>query len=436
MPDVTRAEALYEQITARPVIDVHSHLHPNFMAARRLEMVIFYHMLRYPLRAAGADEATLWPGNEMDANGKPGRELPITLDARTAAAFAQLPAQGFGRGLRMILRDLYNFDAPLTPETLPALQAAFTARTTTPGWGRRVLEDAGVRRVLSGMRDHQDPDSPDNDFFHFTVENAPGNGIREFTGWPARLAKLTELYGPEITNYAALRALIADFHHQCDWSRRSVYVAWESSYADFTPVDDAVVDGLIDDARHQRPLSDAGRATLEGAFIRATCAALRGRIRIFQLCYGTQYVSPGPTHPVVRSAPGFAASLGYLVGDFPDMHFNFLSSAEQDEQALCALCQAYGNASLGGFWYYNFYPHIMQQAWQRRLDMVPLNRLCGFFSDGYCVDWIYARLRITQRVLANVLAQRIADGWCTEPEALHIVDALLDTTPRELFALG
>ena len=42
-----------------------------------------------------------------------------------------------------------------------------------------------------------------------------------------------------------------------------------------------------------------------------------------------------------------------------------------------------------------------------RLDMVPLNRQIGFFSDAYCVEWTYAKMIIVRKQMAEVLAQKI-----------------------------
>ena len=67
---------------------------------------------------------------------------------------------------------------------------------------------------------------------------------------------------------------------------------------------------------------------------------------------------------------------------------------------------------------------------------MPLTRLCAFFSDGYCVDWIYGRIRTTQRVLANVLSERIAQGYSTPDDAIKIAKAIFYDTPKRIFVDG
>jgi hypothetical protein len=97
------------------------------------------------------------------------------------------------------------------------------------------------------------------------------------------------------------------------------------------------------------------------------------------------------------------------------------------------MTQAYANVSLGGFWWQTFYPSVMHQALHRRLDMVPRRQLMVFFSDGYCADWVYGRLRTVQRVLANVMAERIERGFLTRREAVATAREILLETPRRLF---
>jgi hypothetical protein len=125
--------------------------------------------------------------------------------------------------------------------------------------------------------------------------------------------------------------------------------------------------------------------------------------------------------------------MGHLFGEFQDIHFNILNGYEPDEPVWCAMTQGYANVSLAGFWWETFYPSVMHQAVHRRLDMVPRARLMAFFSDGYCVDWVYGRLRTVQRVLANVMAERIERGFMTREEALAAARDMLFETPRRLF---
>lgn len=458
------SDDLYRAICEMPIIDVHSHLNRDNMAAPGLAHVLFYHMLLYPLRAAGMDEKLIWPSQGTNVH-------PETEAFDQALPYWQAVSDtSFGWALRLILRELYDFDEPVTAASLPRLRASFDARVAQADWDEQVRTKMNVRRILSSRPAAKPLAAGESDKgIRFTIESAPSGGTREYWTWPQRLRQMGQAANTEITTRAKLRRVVAKFYEKFDWADRHALVAWVSSEADFRPVSEAAMDGALaaawaagtpppsPGATAGRPAAagaaapaapvdaDAAAAAamaafdpraariIEGEFIRAICLAIRGRTKTFQLCYGTQFLTPGPLHPVGRSAGQFASSFARLLGEFPDIHFNMLSGYEIDEPIWCSLCLGYANISLGGYWWGSFYPSVMHEAWHRRLDMVPTSRLCGFFSDGWCIDWTYARVRMTQRVLANVLAEKIDRGFCTSDQALRMVRTILFDTPKQLF---
>jgi hypothetical protein len=217
------------------------------------------------------------------------------------------------------------------------------------------------------------------------------------------------------------------------WAEKRAYVWWISSMTDFTPVSDDTLSELLNVVRRRETLSVAQRSVMDAAFVRAVLRTVGMYVPVIQLCYGTQYITKGRAHGIQRAAAPFSSTLGYLLDEFRHLHFNILNGYEPDEPVLCSLCQGYHNISLGGFWWHTFYPSVMYRAWHRRLDMVPLSRLMGFFSDGYCVDWQYGRLRMTQRVLATVLDEKIKRGFYSAGQALKVAQAVMHDTPKAVF---
>jgi len=421
-------DELHKAICEMPVVDVHSHVNCDHMGAVDPEQVMFYHMLMYCLRSAGVADEKMWPEMEAKRRGLPFPDF-----------FARWPAishTGFGWILKRILRDLYEYDGPLTAENLPRIRKAFEAKTTQPDWAKQVLAKANVVRLCSSQLEVKPVAKGQWDgHIRFTIEDVPTTGTSEFKPWKQRLSALGKILGREVTTVEHLREAVSRFYDQFDWSDKKALVAWVSGEADFRPVDDACVNRLLADAQAEKPLDLEGIRLLEGAFIRAICRAIQGRTRIFQFCYGVQYLTPDLeyAHPVARAAPEFASSSGYLFGEFPDLHFNVLNGYEPDEPIWAAMCQAYGNVSLANFWWETFFPSVMHTALARRFDMVPLSRLIGFFSDGWCVEYVYGRLALVRRVLANVAAERVERGFWTREEALGAVREILFETPRRIF---
>ena len=64
--------------------------------------------------------------------------------------------------------------------------------------------------------------------------------------------------------------------------------------------------------------------------------------------------------------------------------------------------------------------------------MLPVNKQVGFFSDAYCLEWVYAKMIVVRKCLANVLAARIETGQYTQADALEIAHEILYNSPRAL----
>jgi hypothetical protein len=421
-------DELLKAIGDLPAIDVHSHLNRDRLAASDPGAILFYHMLMYGLRSSGLAEDQLWPDGQMHGRGRPYEDF--------LAYWPSVATTGFGWILRTILRDLYEFDEPLTAESLPRLQAALEARVARPAWPKEVFDRARVVRALTSATGVS-PLAPGqyDGGLRFTVEKAPTGGIHEAWTWRDRLQNLSKHLGRDVTDLAGLEEAVAAFYGRLDWTGNHALVAWISSEIDFRPATTATINALVADALAGKELDLQAVRLLEAAYVRAVCRAIRGRTRVFQICYGVQFLPPrvAAARPVGRAAPEFASSMGHLFGEFQDIHFNILNGYEPDEPVWCAMTQGYANVSLAGFWWQTFYPSVMHQAVHRRLDMVPRARLMAFFSDGYCVDWVYGRLRTVQRVLANVMAERIERGFMTREEALAAARDMLFETPRRLF---
>lgn len=68
--------------------------------------------------------------------------------------------------------------------------------------------------------------------------------------------------------------------------------------------------------------------------------------------------------------------------------------------------------------------------------MLPTNKQIGFFSDAYCVEWLYAKSKLVRMELANALVNRIKRGQYTLDGAVKIARKLLQETPNHLLGLA
>ena len=150
---------------------------------------------------------------------------------------------------------------------------------------------------------------------------------------------------------------------------------------------------------------------------------------IFQFSFGAE---PLPFETASRLSQETIKQVAEMVARHPRLRFQCFLSNLAANQSMCTLAREFPNLTLVGYWWHNFFPGSIRQVMDERLDMLPLNRQVGFFSDAYCVEWSYAKAFIVRRELAQVLQKRIERGQYTLDEALSIAAAILYETPIAL----
>jgi hypothetical protein len=163
-----------------------------------------------------------------------------------------------------------------------------------------------------------------------------------------------------------------------------------------------------------------------------TALEKHGHEIVFQFSFGAE---PLPYETGSRLAQRTIAQVGEMIGRHPKLRFQCFLSSRHANQSLCTLARELPNFSLAGYWWHNFFPDVIRQVMAERLDMVPLNKQIGFFSDAYCVDWTYGKAILVRKQLARVLADKIEQAQYTRDDALAIARAILYESPQSLLGM-
>ena len=153
-----------------------------------------------------------------------------------------------------------------------------------------------------------------------------------------------------------------------------------------------------------------------------------GRI-LFQFALGAE---PLPFETASRVYQRTLGQLAVIVSRHPGLRFQCFISSRHANQTLCTMCRELPNLSLAGFWWHNFFPDTIRQVMTERLDMVPLNKQVGFFSDAYTVDWAYAKTVMVRKQMARVLAEKVEQGQYSFDDVVTIAREILFQTPQTL----
>src|SRR5690349_10136934 len=139
----TQAHELEQALAELPMLDVHTHLVGGKLGARGLHDVLLYHMVISDLYAAGCPS-----GARLTQY--PGWPTPAEAEQRIKEALPFLPliqnTSSFW-GVRLILRDLYGWDAPITTDSWRKLDALIRERSDDRSWHHSILDRLNIKRT-------------------------------------------------------------------------------------------------------------------------------------------------------------------------------------------------------------------------------------------------------------------------------------------------
>ena len=416
-------KALLAEIEKIDVIDAHSHLQPHRLHSEKLSTFLLYHMLIYPLFSAGMEEA---PGSRegMDLEDED-RQISRALRVWSAASNT-----AFFWHLHRILSDLYDFQEGPSESNIDVLRERFRERSTP----ERALELFARMRLVRSVSMSAPVDLEENPFL-FPAREFHASTFRESPRVAAEYIREIRAAGggtPEESLKRWASGVLAD----APIDKLVCQGAWISSFADYSRPPLEELERLFNrssDALYS--LEETGR--LASARLHALLDELAERGgRVFQIVYGCQSIprlgESRRTIHLSRARDGMTGSLAFVANEHPGIHFIILAGYEAQEQELNALPLAFDNVSLAGMWWHNFYPAILRRGWRLRLEMVPANKLTALITDGYCVEWCYARLCETRAAIADVLAEMVDEGRFGPDKAVEIARRLFYETPEKI----
>ncbi len=436
------ALTLEDGLAEVPVLDVHTHLCGARLAARGLHDIILYHMVVSDLYSAGCPSGarlTQFPGwpEPKEAHQRVTEALPYLAHIQNTSGWW---------GVRIILQDLYGWTQPVGPDNWRKLDDLIRERMDDGAWARSILKRANIRRTCAEYCRRGKGEG--DDILQYSLEW--GMFMRAQWGeFDTALYDLERTWGrpPEapVTIGGGKRPATDRVIKTLD----DVHAAIRH-YVSSIPYDEVITTAtgistdidyrLVSDSEMTRALArraEAGQAERDiyAAYIgEAFLAELEkhGGEIVFQFSLGAE---PLPFETASRLSQRTLGQLAQIIGRHPGLRFQCFLGSRHANQTLCTLCRELPNLSLAGFWWHNFFPAAIRQVMAERLDMLPVNKQIGFFSDAYTAEWAYAKMRLARKQFAEVLAQKISQGQYSTDDALAVARAILFETPQSLLAM-
>jgi len=425
-----------------PALDIHTHLTCGKLAARGLHDVLLYHMVVTDLYAAGCPSGARltqypgWPTRE-EAHSRIQEALPYLDRIRNTSLFW---------ALRTILRDLYDWNEPITGRNWAALDALIRERADDRAWSREIIRRAGVKKLTTELS--RRGDGGDDDLFHYSMEWAFFTRTQRGE-YDTALYELERCWGKKpgtpiphaaggrpasdriIRTVEDVRAAMAHFVKELAASRVLSIATHISTDISFR----RVTDGEMESALARRAKAGAEERDLYASYIHELfleqLTSLADPI-VFQFSFAAE---PMPFETASLVPQRAVADLAAVVARHPRVKFLCFLASRHANQSLCTLCRELPNLSLAGYWWHNFFPDIMRQVLAERLDLLPLNKQIGFFTDAYSLEWTYGKAFIIRKVMSRVLADKIESGQYTRQDALDIAREILFETPQSLLGM-
>jgi hypothetical protein len=442
MNTITAVRRMEEALGELPVLDVHTHLCGAKLAAQGLHDVLLYHMIVSELYAAGCPSGARltqfpnWPSRK-EAHERIREALPYLRFIQNTSGWW---------GVRIILGDLYDWHEPITADNWRRLDDLVRERTGDPSWPRSVLRRVNIQRSCAEYCRRGAGEG--DDVLQYSLEW--GMFMRSQWGeYDTAVYDLERTWGrpPEqpvtigggsrpapdrvIKTLDDVHAAIEHYTDSIPYDQVISTATGISTDIDYSlPSDKEMADALKRRARAGPKDRDIYAAYIGEAFLAAL--EKQGDRILFQFSFGAE---PLPFETASRLSQKTLGQLATIVSRHPGLRFQCFVSSRHANQTLCTMCRELPNFSLSGFWWHNFFPDTIRHVMTERLDMVPLNKQVGFFSDAYTVEWAYAKAIIVRKQMAQVLAEKVAQGQYSSKDAVAIAREILFETPQTLVGM-
>lgn len=432
-------EKIEEALAELPVIDIHTHLVGGRLGARGLHDVMLYHMLISDLYGAGCPNGARltqfpqWP-DKQEAHARIQEALPFLSDIRNTSGYW---------ALRTILAELYDWRDPITADNWRRLDDIIRERADDRGWHHSILDRLKIARTGtelarrgSGEDDSRLQYALEWAFFtrcQWGIFDSPLYELERC--WGKRPESPTPIGGGARPATERVIRSVADVHAAIDHYVGAIPYAQLLSTATHISTDIDYSNPTADEMEQAlRRRANAGPAeqNIYASYINEhflTALEAHADTIVFQFSIGAE---PLPFETESRLSQRTIAQVSAMISRHPKLRFQAFLSSRHANQSLCTWARELPNFSLAGFWWHNFFPDAIRQVMSERLDMVPVNKQVGFFSDAYCVEWTYGKAIIVRKIMARVLAEKIDIGQYTFDEAISIARSILFDTPQRL----
>ena len=426
---------IYNELEKIKMFDTHTHMDAGHISARGLHDILLYHMVISDLYSAGCP-------NGARLSEDPSEEEAISRIKQAIPYIKHIQNTSCFWGVRIILKDLYGWEEPITAENFQKLHTLIKNKSDSPDWGKSIIRKAGVLRVCTELwrgRGHLH-----NDVFQYSLEwaffarcqwgqfdtallelenawgqNEPGAPLPVTIGKRPVLSKT-------IRTLDDVREAIKHYCDKIPYEKTintAQHLSTDINYRSVT--DDEMAKAL----KNRDNAGVAERDIYSCYILEQFLKKIENKNLLFLFSFGAE---PLVYETGSKLKADSVFQLAAILERHPNVKFQAALASEHQNQSMCTLAREHPNLSLAGYWWHNFFPSSIRKIMNERFDMLAANKQIGFFSDAYCADWLYAKAVIVRKQLAEVLTGKIKQGQYTSGQALDTAKQILFDSPVSL----
>ncbi|MGC8831255.1 MAG: hypothetical protein ACP5PQ_01585 [Thermoproteota archaeon] len=412
---------IFEEIPDIPLIDIHTHLDPMRLKAKDLSEIVLYHYIATELASSGMPREIL---DLEDPDERVRRIIPFLKNVRNTSTFW---------ALRRVF-SLFNFNEELTEKNLPLLKDKFTDFEKNFDGISFLKERVKVEKAFLTLQFTDAGLTFDTSFFtgSLRLERMSKEISQE------SLRMLEDILSLKVNNARSMRDAVTEVFNKFKNRVSTITIS-------LNPSEHIIIDpreGLVEDAI--RRVEAGGRMTIEekdallSFVVNEFLKLIRDGGIVFQLMLGVERPVVGaspPDYAIVANEPSQLLSLCPLFHKYKEVSFDLISASRTHNHELDVVAKNYRNVYVSGFWWYSYYPSIMMERTVEKLQMLPVNKWCAFFSDAQVPEWVFGKAQLVKHQLAITLNDLVEKDYLDVELALEAARNLLYENALNIYHL-
>jgi hypothetical protein len=422
-------QRIHDEIQRIPAIDVHSHLGAQGLRkARTLADIVSYHWIMLELRRAGADVEPVSMVEDGEA-----------YMHKVAPYFGAVRTTSNHFTLMGMLRELYGFEQrTITPDNWRDLDEKVRKKAEDTNRLTDVLDKANIAALPIATPSDGVPQGFDRYFAYAFGENLfAGSTVKRLQALAGNTEEMTGTDYGKLKTLDALQRCIEDHVRVLtDTHNVKALHIWIRDSWYFEPCHEVNARAYLDRIWRSQPLTEQENRQLT-SFTAGLVADAAARYGVtLQLFHGMDFYMGGNLAGVnsycnlefMRALPAFASM-------YPDTNIDVFLATRIVSHEAASIARSNNNLSISGAWWHAFTPSTLCQFFKDRLELLPHTSWNAFFSDGYIIEWVYAKSLLTRNRLARALADHVNDGFMHEDDVPEVARAVLHDNARHIYHL-